>query len=152
MSNKIIEVMARILEGLKNNSSFDEVNKMLNKDKKLDKQTVSAAFSWILEKILIENSSKKVTDDIDLQGIRFLTEEEIDVLGHENYGYLLHLSNLGLLDSFEIDFILNQIFFFPEKSITKEEINWIVLFALVGYNDTLLPGSRVMLFSSDTIN
>jgi uncharacterized protein Smg (DUF494 family) len=151
MTAKIVEVIARILDGLNNNISLEEVNDQLTIDKEYDKQTVSAAFSLVYDKVL---TSKIVKDKSNSQpqNIRLLTDEERDVLGIDNYDYLLKLWKIGLVDSADLEIILEQLMLFPNEAISREDINWIILVSLVEFNSKILPGSRILLYSSDTIN
>jgi len=151
MTAKIVEVIARILDGLNNNISLEEVNNQLTVDKEYDKQTVSAAFSLVYDKVL---TSKVVKDKSSSkpQNIRLLTDEEKEVLGIDNYDYLFKLWKIGLVDSADLEIILEQLMLFPNDSITREDINWIILVSLVEFNSKILPGSRILLYSSDTIN
>ncbi len=151
MTAKIVEVIAKILDGINKKFSLEEVNKQLNKTNEFDKQTVSAAFSLVYDKILAKRVMKN-EDALAKRSIRMLTEEEISFLGFENYNYLIHLQNIGLIDSFDFDMIIEQLFFFPEVKITKEDINWIILTSIVDFGSKILPGSRIILYSSDTIN
>ena len=149
MTTKFVEVLAKILEGLGQDYSFEEVNKTLLKEKSINKQTISAAFSWLYDKKLSKINNHKNPNS---KKIRFLNNEEIDLLGIENYNYIIHLINVGLLNSSDLDSILDQFFLYPGENITKEEINWIILFSLVDFSENVLPGSRFLLYSSDTIN
>jgi uncharacterized protein Smg (DUF494 family) len=81
-----------------------------------------------------------------------LTDEEKDILGSENYNYIIHLINVGLLKVKDLDTILEQISLYPSERISKEEINWLILFSLVDFDESILPGSRFLLYTSDTIN
>ena len=59
MTSKIVEVLAKILEGLGNNSSIEEVNRSLIKNKQFDKQTLGIAFSLIYDKVLSKKMHSK---------------------------------------------------------------------------------------------
>lgn len=151
MNAKLVEVLAKILEALRQNYSLEEVSKKLVTEKKFNKQTISAAFSWLYDRKL----HAKARTSAGKQGqknFRFLNQDEIDILGTDNYNYIVHLMNVGLLNTNELDNILEQITLYPGDSISKEEINWIILFSLVDFNEDILPGSRLLLYSSDTIN
>ncbi len=153
MTEKIVEVLAEILERLKKNSSLEEVNKVLSKNKRFDEQTLSAAFSLVFDKVLtqrIVKGSKK--NNPNKSNFRLLTDEEKEVIGIENYNYILHLYNVGLLDYLDFEMILEQIMLFPSESITKDDINWTIFISLVDFNAEILPGSRLLLYSSDNIN
>jgi len=74
------------------------------------------------------------------------------MIGIEYYDYLMHLQNIKLLDSDDIEMLIEQILLFPNQTLSYEDINWMILVSLVEYNTKILPGSRVTLYSSDKIN
>lgn len=151
MTAKIVEVLAKILEGINiNQISLDEINKILSEKNEFDKQTVSAAFSLIYDKILVHKISDR--NKHNKKAFRVLTDEEKEILGTENINYLMYLMNVGLVDSNDMEMILEQVMMFLQGDITKEDINWIVFISLVDFNSEILPGSRVLLYSSDRIN
>lgn len=153
MTSKIVEVLAKILEGLGNNSSIEEVNRSLMKSKKFDKQILGIAFSLIYDKILSKKVKKKEVTEIKRKvSLRFLSDYEKESLGLDNYNYLLHLINVGLLEVENLEIILDQITIFPESRVTRRDINWIILLSLVEFDSEILPGSRMLLYSSDTVN
>ena len=152
MTSKLVDVLAKILEGLSNNSSIEEISKVLVKNNQYDKNLLSAAFSLVYDKILLRKSLKELSVNEKPKSARILSEEEKDFLGLDNYNYLLHLINVGLIDSSNLEAILSQIYLFPEMRVTRKEINWIILLALVEYDSELLPGSRSLIYSSDTVN
>ena len=152
MPTNIIEILAKILEGLSSNSTFEEVNHSLLNNHKFDKQLVGIAFSLIYDKILTRNDRQPKLKNDKSKTIRILSDDEKDVLGLDNYNYLLHLINVGLLDYSNLESILEEIVLFPESRITRKEINWIILLSLVEYDSNILPGSRKTLYSSDIVN
>lgn len=152
MTTKVVEVLAKILDGLNKNYSIEDVNKKLAKEKRFDKQTVSVAFSLVYDKV-VANKIKKNFDFVEgNRNIRILSEEELDAIGVEYYSYLIHLQNIGLINQSDFELLLEQILIYPTNNITLEDINWMVLISLIGSDSKILPGSRVTLFSSDTIN
>jgi uncharacterized protein Smg (DUF494 family) len=152
MTSKLVDVLAKILEALSTNSTLEEVSKNLIKSKQFDEKLLSAAFSLVYDKILLKTSVKKFEDKFAQKSIRFLSDDEISTIGLENYNYLLHLLNVGLIDASNLEVILSQISLFPEFKVTRKEINWIILLSLVDFDSELLPGSRFLLYSSDTVN
>ena len=151
MNTKVVEVLAKILDGLNKNYSLDDVNTKISADEKFDKQTVSAAFSLVYDKIL--NNTQNNSSAADKKNtFRLLSEEEIEKIGMEYYDYLLHLQNIRLIDANDIEMLLEQIMLFPNDSLNIEDINWMILVSLVDYNTKILPGSRMVLYSSDKIN
>lgn len=152
MTAKIVEVLAKILQGLKNNNSLEEVTKLLNKEKDFDDQTLSAALGLVFDKFLTKRLTFNKDNKANLQSFRILTTDEISIIGLENHNYIQHLINIGLLDPLDVELLIEQITMFPEEKISKDDINWIILFSLVDFDSEMLPGSRVLLYSSDTIN
>ncbi len=151
MTEKIIEALAKILDELNQDISIEDVNKNLSTSKDFDKQTLSAAFSLVYDKVL---SHKVSTNRKPKQSntFRMLTNEEKDLLGTDNTGYLMYLHNVGLLDSVEMEMVLEQLMMFPDDSVNKNDINWIVYISLVDFSTEILPGSRLLLDSTDQIN
>lgn len=152
MTAKIVEVLAKILEGLKNNISIEEVTRHLNINKDFDDQTVSAALGLVFDKFLANRLELYKEGDSTSKSFRLLTSEEINIIGSENNRYIQHLVNVGLLEPLDVELLIEQMTMFPEERISKDDINWIILFSLVDFNSEILPGSRVLLYSSDTIN
>lgn len=150
MTNKIVEALAMILEGINKNSSVDEINSDLAVSKGYDIQTISAAFSLIYDKLL--DNSQNNLKKFQTNDKRFLTEDEKEILGLDNVNYLVFLQNLDLFDVYEFETLLDQLLLIPGESITKEDINWSVYISLLDNNRDILPGSRLLLHSSDTIN
>lgn len=152
MTSKIVDVLAKILEGLSNDLQIEEVNSSLMKNHQFDRQILGIAFSLIYDKVLAKRNKPDFALDKNEKGIRILSETERDILGISNYNYILHLINVGLLDTSNLEAILDQITLFPDTNISRREINWIILLSLVEYESEILPGSRVLLYSSDIVN
>lgn len=152
MTSKIVEVLAKILDGLNKNFTLDEVSSIIHKEKIYDSQTVGVAFSLIFDKVLSNKLKEESNRKTVSKNFRLLSPEEMDVLGTENYNYLIHLVNVGLLSNSDLEMTLEQIMMYPKEIISKDDINWIILISLIDFNTDILPGSRVLLYSSDTIN
>ncbi len=152
MKPKIVEVLAKILESLSTNIPLEEVNKTLVKNREYDEQTLSIAFSLVYDKLLLKRMHQDNEVEKGNSGIRFLTDEEKEILGLENYNYLIHLINVGLLDMNQFEAILEQVTYYPENKISRKDINWLVLLSLVDFDSDVPLGSRILLYSSDSVN
>ena len=152
MTAKIVEVLAKILEGLKDNDSIEDVTNHLNLTNDFDAQTVSAALGLVFDKFLTNRIFLSDPDHMNNKSFRVLSSEEISIVGTENYNYIQHLVNVGLLDPLDVELLIEQMTMFPEEKVSIDDINWIILFSLVDFESEILPGSRVLLYSSDTIN
>ena len=150
MTSKIIDVLTKILEALNQNKSLDDVNKRLKKSKEFDDKLINAAFALLYDKIILNKSSELLNEE--LKSFRMFSSEEIEILGIENQNYLIHLLNLGLIDANNLERILYQVTLFPELNVSRNDINWMIILSLTESNNSLLPGSRFLLNSSDTVN
>ena len=146
MNEKIIDALTVIVENWRENKTIDEITKILDKDFQIDKGTATVAFSMFFEKILPRDS------DDNLVGSRMFSESEQQIIGKENYNYLLKLVNLNIINLIQLEEIIDRIMELPEERIEKEDINWMALFAITELSNNLPPGSRFDLFSSDKIN
>ncbi len=151
MKTKIVEALAEILKEIKAHSSIEEIGKTLLENEKFDKQTISAAFNLIYEKLFNSQLIEETVID-RTKNFRILSEDEMDNIGLENYNYLLKLKNIGVLEELDFESIIEQIMILPPGKISEEDINFIVLFSLVDLHNEIQPGSRIILISSDTIN
>lgn len=152
MTAKIVEVLAKILEGLGNNHSLEEVTTLLKRNKEYDEQIVSAAFSLVFDKVFANKFGITKKRNANRKNFRVLSNEEVGLLGIKNYNYIQHLVNIGLLEPLDVELLIDQVTAFPDEKISKEDINWMILFPLVDFESEILPGSRVLLYSSDRIN
>lgn len=148
MTAKIIEALTEILKGLNDDYSVEDLNNILL-DKNFDDTTIGIAYSLVYDKVL---SNKVVKKDNNSKNIRFLTLEEQEAIGFDNYNYLVKLHSVGLLDAIDFELVIEQLTLLQNEKVTKEDINLIVLLSLVDFNSDILPGSRVLLYTNDTIN
>lgn len=151
MTVKIIEVLAKIYEAISNNSSLNEINNELYKNNEYDTQTISAAFSIMYDKVFSKGFIEKALFDSSKK-FRVLSDEEKYKLGTNNYNYILKLINIGLIEYEDFEYIIEQLLLIPKEKITYDDINFIILIYFVEINNSLTPGNRVILFSTDTIN
>ena len=152
MVSEIVKIIDKIASGITERKSTEEVLNYLSKESKFDKSVVAAAYSWICEKTIRNIIEKDGFASGTSSGIRVLSTEEVSSIGLNNYNYLLHFYNIGLLTNNDLDLIVEQIKLFPDEEISLEHINTLILALFLDPNNFTLPGSRLILYSSDTIN
>jgi uncharacterized protein Smg (DUF494 family) len=150
MNSKVVDALQIIIEEMRESKSLEDINILLGSKAEIDTETASVAFSLLFDKVLqkIEHSERTSAS----LSFRVADEEEISFIGIDNYDYLLHLFNLGIINSDDLELILEQVVLYPKFVITKQDINLIVLFSLMEVSADLLPGSRFYLHTSDKIN
>jgi uncharacterized protein Smg (DUF494 family) len=152
MSSEIVKVLETIVLAINKNYSFEDVERSLNLANKKKKTLIAAAYSWIYEKKLRDLYISKTLNHKSSRSFRVLSENEASAIGLQNYDYLLHFYNIGLLNISEIERIIDNIMEFPEDIRNRESINLLILSVILDIDRVSLPGSRYTLYSSDTIN
>ncbi len=152
MVMEIVNLLKDIFEQLDSTSSLDKAIDDLTIRKSYNKNTLAAAFSWIYEKTIRDNSESSESIGLISKGKRIFSEEEKILIGINNYNYLLHLNNIGLLTNPDLEIIIEELKLFPRELINTESINVIIISLFLEVNTLTLPGSRLLLYSSDTIN
>jgi uncharacterized protein Smg (DUF494 family) len=152
MVMEIVNLLKDIFEQLDGTTSLDKALNDLTIKKNYNKNTLAAAFSWIYEKTIRDLSESSERNELNSKGKRIFAEDEKILLGIKNYNYLLHLNNIGLLTNPDLEIIIEQLKLFPRELINTESINVIIISLFLEVNTLTLPGSRLLLYSSDTIN
>ena len=150
MRNDIVEIFTDIIDTLNEKSDFKYLQKRLNK--KVNRGAAATAYSWIFDKILASTITDEALDTKKRKNFRSFSPAEIHSLGNENINFLMKLYHLGFIDKKELEVVLDQLKVIPEGEVLKEHISWIVLSSFFELNNATLPGSRLLLYSSDTIN
>jgi len=147
MKTDIIYALVKIAEGIHDSKSVEKALEKISINEKLSKNLIAAIYSWIFEK-----SNRDASEKNYVAKILILSADELEQIGIENYNYILHLYNIGLLDISDIEKIIEQALVYPEGELDDEQLNLMVLSLFLETNSNLPPGSRFLLYSSDTIN
>ena len=132
--------------------SLDKTIDDLTVENRYNKNILATAFSWIYEKTIRDIDESENDNENLTNGKRIFSEDENILFGTENFNYLLHLNNIGLLTNPDLEIIIEEIKLFPRELINIESINVIIISLFLEVNSLTLPGSRLLLYSSDTIN
>ena len=152
MVSEIVNLLKDIFENLDKTSSLDKTMDDISNNKRYKKNILAAAFSWIYEKTIRDMDEAAENHDLIIKGKRIFSEEEKTLIGVDNFNYLLHLNNIGLLTNLDLEIIIEELKLFPRDLINTEAINVIIISLFLEVNTLTLPGSRLLLYSSDTIN
>jgi uncharacterized protein Smg (DUF494 family) len=152
MVTEIVNLLTDIFENLDKTSSLDKAMDEISINKRYNKNVLATAFSWIYEKTIRDMGEAAERKELITRGKRIFSEEEKNVIDSENFNYLLHLNNIGLLTNSDLEIIIEELKLFPRELINTESINVIIISLFLEVNTLTLPGSRLLLYSSDTIN
>jgi uncharacterized protein Smg (DUF494 family) len=153
MQEKIVEIILHLITGIRDHKNVEEsvIKKLV--DKGYTQTEISAAFSWIYDKIqfgesILADTNQKAAS----HSYRVFHEAEKMVFTPEARGYLIQCYELGLIDEWDIEFIIDRSTFSGFSKIGLDEIKSFVASAVFNYDDSDRIGSRLMLSSKDTIH
>jgi uncharacterized protein Smg (DUF494 family) len=152
MVTEIVNLLTDIFENLDHTSSLDKAINEISTRERYDRNVLATAFSWIYEKTIRDIDEVTIHSELVTSSKRIFSEEEKTLFGTDNFNYLLHLNNIGLLTTIDLELIIEELKLFPQELINTESINVIIISLFLEVNTLTLPGSRLLLYSSDTIN
>ncbi len=151
MMREIAKVLEEVIHNL-NSEPAEKTFNRLSKKYKFEKSAVAAVYSWIYDKLMNESFSHYYGEAADFGSFRVLSDEEITQIGLENYNYLLHFYNKGIITNGDLELIMEQIKLFGGDGVSFEQLTLLILSLFLELNNFTLPGSRAILYSSDLIN
>lgn len=153
MQEKIVEIILHLITDIRNQKNVEEsvIKKLV--DKGYTQTEISAAFSWIYDKIQFgESILSDTSQNTPTHSHRVFHEAEKLIFTPESRGYLIQCFELGLIDEWDIEFIIDRAVFSGFSKIGLDEIKSFVASAVFNYDDSDRIGSRIMLSSKDTIH
>lgn len=148
---KIIEIIVFLLSELKNNKELAEIDIDKLSNLGYTQNEINTAFSWVYSKIY---SGEKVFVDEEgsSKSQRFLHDVEQNVISADAYGYLIQLKELGLLNSMDLDLIIDKIMVSSHNRVELEDMKLIIASYLLDLDDMSNTNSRAMINTNDTIH
>ncbi len=130
MNERIIDIIIFLLEEFKQPKSRDEES-YSNLSKQLMSQgytenEINLAFSWIFNHLQKKDQPAQEEFQYEEGSVRILHEVEKVVISPEAYGYLLQLSNLGLLSDYDLETVIDRALSSGSTSITLDDIKTLV--------------------------
>lgn len=152
MQEKIVEILLQLITGIKENKVIEEseINRLIEKG--YTQTEISAAFSWLYDKVQFGESLLTDADEISPKSYRVFHEAEKLIFSQETRGYLMQCYELGLIDEWDMEYIIDRVVFSGFSKVTLSEIKSLVMSAIFDFDDSDRIGSRIMLNSKDTIN
>ena len=148
---RIIELIVLLLEELQHNKQLlqSDVEKLTNLG--YTQNEINTAFSWIYskyyqgDKIFLEKSNSKHFH-------RFLHEVEKNVITSESYGYIIQLRELGLLNDYDIELIIDKIMVSTFHKINLADMKMFIASYLLDVDEMNSTNKRISLNTNDTLN
>ena len=152
MKEKVVELLVFIMSEMQDNKRISDIDLADLRTRGYTQSEISAAFSWIYENIELDQQQPGGGALPSPGSHRVLHEAEKAVLATDAQGYLIQLSELGLLNESEFESVIERAMMAGYEKLSVADIREIaasVLFARGGDDHS---GNRSMLNSGDTIH
>ena len=151
MRERIIEIIVYLISELNHNHPIDKVTFDRLSDRGYSTTEISAAFSWLFDKIHFGNHSINSEAFSQSRSIRFLNNAEKEIISPEIHGYLIQLYQLGLLSNEHLEMVIERAIATGYRDLDLNQLHSVIATILFDA-DASLHGSRLMLNGDDTIH
>jgi uncharacterized protein Smg (DUF494 family) len=152
MKEKVVEILIYIMSAIQENKRLSDVDLDDLRDQGYTQTEISAAFSWLYDNLPASPSGLQLPSKSSVDSRRSFHEAEKAMLSAEGQGYLIQLSELGLLTQQDLETVIERAMMAGYEKVAVAELKQIVatvLFAREAGNDR---AGRTMLNSGDTIH
>ncbi len=153
MFERIIEIIVYLLSELREKNDMSEIDLSRLKQLGYSNSEISAAFSWIVDRVEFSDELFKGEDLIPSNvSFRVIQESEQDLFTTEAWGEMIQLQMLGLINNDQIEIMIEKAMVSGGQDIDKGAIRQFVANHLRNPDEKSKFGSRFMLDGSETIN
>jgi uncharacterized protein Smg (DUF494 family) len=148
MKEKVVELLIFIMSEIQDNKRLSDIDLGALRERGYTQSEISAAFSWIYDNVQSVNLRGGSPGTAGNGSRRVLHEIEKMAFSTESQGYLIQLSELGLLDEKDMETVIERVMAGGYEKLSVEEVREIVASVLF----TAEKVNRYMLNSGDTIH
>lgn len=151
MRERIIEIIVYLISELNHNHPIDKITFDRLSDQGYSTTEISAAFSWLFDKIHFGNHSINSEEFAKSLSMRFLNNAEKEIISPAIHGYLIQLYQLGLLSNEHLEMVIERAIATGYRDLSMGQVHSIIATILFDAESTMY-GSRIMLNGDDTIH
>ena len=139
MNERVVEILVYIMSEMRRNQNLSRNLDSLSSNliqKGYSEGEISSAFSWLMDRMNSESE-----EIIEKRGpafnssVRHLHEIEKSILSVEAHGYLIQLQELGIINEFDLEQILERGLMLGVSTVSVEDIKAVVAGMLIGSED-----------------
>ena len=148
---RFIDLVVLIMLELKNSSQIGQ--KEIDKLSELgySKSEINSAFDWIYTKLAYGKKEYSTVENT-VNSHRFLDEIEKRIISSEAFGYLMQLRELGIVNDFDTEILIEKSMLSGFTNIDSDEIKQIISLYLIEREDSKTNNNRIKINIKDTIN
>ncbi|MHC1737366.1 MAG: hypothetical protein AB9882_05105 [Ignavibacteriaceae bacterium] len=151
MEQNIEVIVSNVIDGIVRGKTVKEIEKELKTKPGYKESVVPTIYSWIFDKLLTDLALEK-KEFLRGDSTRILSEEEMWLVGKDNYAKLIKLHNLGLIIWEDINILLEKLSVWTDEPLDNQEFNIFLLSSLFEAGKQSRSGSRWLLYIYDKIN
>jgi uncharacterized protein Smg (DUF494 family) len=127
MQERVLEVLVYLIgEFNQQQGSLNDINALSQGLVGLGytENEINTAFSWLAERLRAQSTAISSDEGMEeaASGHRMLHDVERLILTPKAYGYLIQLKELGLIDAFQMEAIIERAMLMGSKNVTEEDI------------------------------
>ena len=152
-NDRILDILVFVLSEITEGEKIEEINIEKLIQKGYSEIEISAAISWLVDKVEIDGSMlvfSKVR--FRSKSFRILNSSEKLFFSPIAWSKILEYQELGLLSLEQVEFIIFRSFAMNVELTTIEDVNSVVSKILFHFPLNLPSGSKVMLDAKDKVN
>jgi len=132
MKHRIMELLVQIMSGIQVNNRISESDLVELRDRGYTQTEISEALGWLYGNMQVDDGVVRVPDSAGSGSRRILHEVEKSAFSIESQGYLIQLSELGLLDDRDLEVVIERAMQTGYERLSVEEVREIVAVLLLG--------------------
>lgn len=151
MYEKVIEIIEYLLTQMNDANQITEKDIIDLEKKGYSTAEINTAFVWLNSKL---NESENIfkSDEESSKSKRFFHQLEQSLLTTEAMGYILQMSELGIINNFDIESIIEKLHLTGASKAGVPEVKSIISTLLFDAQDNSDILNRMLMQNNDTIN
>ncbi len=151
MKEKVVEILIYLMSAIHDNKRLSDIDLDDLRSQGYTQTEISAAFSWLYDNMPGGPSAAPSTAPT-VGSRRSFHEAEKALLSPDGQGYLIQLTELGLLSSRDLETVIERVMTAGYEQLSVPELGTIVAAVLFGRDSASDRAGRTMLNSGDTIH
>jgi uncharacterized protein Smg (DUF494 family) len=151
MYERIIEIIVYVVSELKIKNNINDVDITELQRRGYSNSEISTAFSWMVDRMEI-SERMILSQPVSTKSFRILHDLERELFTSDAWGEIVQMNTLGLINNDHIELLIERAAMMGIRQIDSSHLKTYIANIVFNANFQSLPGSRLMLSGSDTIN
>ncbi len=154
MNERVVEILIHIMKAIRQDSDVTNKLDLLSRNliqKGYSESEISSAFTWLLDRLNYDSEELIEKQEPALQhSFRHLHEIERAIISTKAYGYIIELTELGIIDAVDVEQILERSMMLGAAKVTVEDVKSIVA-SMLFTSESMLEGGGYFMFEESPV-